>query len=40
LKLNGRCQLVVYADDVNTLSGSGYTLKKNIVSLVVASKEI
>jgi hypothetical protein len=40
LKLNGTYQLVVYADDVNKLGGSGYTLKKNTEAFVVASKEI
>jgi len=40
LKLNGTYQLVVYADDVNILGRSEYTLKKNTESLVVASKGI
>jgi hypothetical protein len=40
LKLNGTYQLLVYADDVNMLGGSAHILKKNIKSLVVASKEI
>jgi hypothetical protein len=39
LKLNGRHQLVVYADDINILGGSLHTTKKNAKSLVVASKE-
>jgi len=39
LKLNGTCQLLVYADDVNILGGSVHTTKKNR-SLVVASTEI
>jgi hypothetical protein len=38
LKLNGEHQLLVYADDVNVLGGSLYTLK-NTESLVVSSKE-
>jgi len=29
MKLNGTYQLLVYADDVNILSGSIYTTKKN-----------
>jgi hypothetical protein len=40
LKLNGTHKLLVYADDVNKLGGSIHTLKKNIDSLVVTSKEI
>ena len=39
LKLNGTHQLLVYADDVNILGGSVYTVKKNTDALVVASKE-
>ena len=39
MKLNGTHQLLVYADDVNILGGSLYTLKKSTESLVVASKE-
>ena len=37
-KLNGTHQLLVYADD-NTLGGSMQTIKKNIVALVVTSRE-
>jgi hypothetical protein len=38
-KLNGRHQLLVYADDVNMLGGS-IQVQKNTEALVVASKEI
>jgi hypothetical protein len=38
-KLNGTHQLVVYADDVNILGGSGHAIKKNTEALVAASKE-
>ena len=40
LKLSGTNQLLVYADDVNTLEGSVHTIKKNGEALIVASKEI
>jgi len=40
MKLNGTHQLLVYADDVNILGGSIYTIKKSTGALVVASKEI
>jgi hypothetical protein len=40
LNLNGAHQLLVYADNVNVLSGSIHTIKKNTETLVVASKEI
>jgi hypothetical protein len=39
LKLNGTHQLLVYADDVNTLGRSVHTKKKNTEALVVVSKE-
>jgi len=39
LKLNGTHQILVYADDVNILGGSVYTIKKNSEALIVASKE-
>jgi hypothetical protein len=39
LKLNGTHQLLVYADDVNILSGSVHSIKKNAEALVVVSKE-
>ena len=40
LKLNGRHQLLAYADDVNILGGSAHTVKENSEALVVATKEI
>ena len=39
LKLNGTHQLLVQADDVNTLGGSVHTVKKNTGTLLVGSKE-
>jgi hypothetical protein len=39
-KLNGRHQLLVYADEVNILGWRIYTIQKNAEALVVASKEI
>jgi hypothetical protein len=39
LKLNGTHQPLVYADVVNVLGGSVYTVEKNTESLVVAGKE-
>jgi len=40
LNLNGTHQLLVYADDVNILRVSVYTIMKNIEALVVVIKEI
>ena len=40
LKLNGTHQLLAYADDVNILAGSMYTLKENSEALVAATREI
>jgi len=40
LKLNGTHQVLVYADDVNILGGSIYTLKENAEALVAATREI
>jgi len=40
LKLNGTHQLLAYADDVNILGGSAYTVNENVESLLVATKEI
>jgi len=39
LKLNGTHRLLVYADDVNILSGSVHTIEKNAEALVAASKK-
>jgi len=39
LNLNGTHQLLVYLDDVNILGASVHTTQKNIVALVVGSKE-
>jgi hypothetical protein len=39
LKLNGKHQFLVYADDVNILGGSVHSIKKNAEALVVSSKE-
>ena len=39
LKLNGTHQLLAYADDVNILGGSVYTVKLNAEALVAATKE-
>jgi hypothetical protein len=40
LKLNGKHQFLVYADDVNILGGSVHTVKENAEALVEASKGI
>ena len=39
MKLNGRHQLLVYADDVNILGGSVHNTNKNREYVVAASKE-
>ena len=39
LKLNGTYQLLVYADNINILVGSIYTITKNTEALVVVNKE-
>jgi len=39
LKLNGKHQLLVYADKVNILGGNVHTIRKNTEALVVLSKE-
>jgi len=38
LKLNGTLQLLIYADDVNTLEGSVHTVKENAEALIAASQ--
>ena len=38
MKLNGTHQLLIYADDVNTLGGSVHTTNENTEALIVASK--
>ena len=40
LKLNGTYQLLVYADNANMLWGSLHTIKKNMESVEIVSKEI
>ena len=40
LKLNGTHQLLSYADDVNIMGGSVYTVEETAEALVVATKEI
>ena len=40
LKLNGKHQLLAYADDVNILTGSVHTLKENAEALVAGTREI
>jgi hypothetical protein len=39
MKLNGTHKLVVYADDINILSGILRTMKKNTEALAVTNKE-
>jgi len=41
LKLNGKHQLLFYADDVNTVGRNlnQHTIKKNTEALIIASKE-
>jgi hypothetical protein len=39
-KLNGTHQLLVYADDVNLLGDNIDPIKKNMESLIDASKEV
>jgi hypothetical protein len=39
LKLNGISQVLVFADDVNIIGGSVYTMTKKAEALVVSSKE-
>jgi len=41
LKLNGTHQLLVYADDVDTMGGESiHTVKKNTENIVVDGKDI
>jgi hypothetical protein len=40
LKLNGTCQLLVYADNVNLPRDKRYTMKKNTKTLIDLSKEV
>ena len=39
MKLTGKHQFLVYADDVNILGGSLHTVRENAEALIVASKE-
>jgi nitrous oxide reductase len=40
LQLNGTCQLLVYADDVNLLGDNIDTIKKNTETLTDANKDV
>jgi hypothetical protein len=40
LKLNGTLQLLAYADDVNLLEDNIDSVKKNVETLIDASKEV
>jgi hypothetical protein len=40
LKLNGALQLLAYTDDVNLLGDNIDTIKKNMETLIDASKEV
>jgi hypothetical protein len=38
LKLNGKCQLLAYADDMNLLRDNIYTINKNKETIIDANK--
>jgi hypothetical protein len=40
LKLNGTCQLLVYADDINLLGDNIDTMKENTEALIDTCKEV
>ena len=40
MKLNSKHHILVYADNVNILTGSVHTIKKNTETLLVASKQM
>jgi hypothetical protein len=40
LKLNGTCQLLAYADDMNVLGDNMESIKRNTGTLIDVSKEV